>query len=96
MTTTSSPPVCPGCDRSTAARRARGVIRSACLTPDCLIVDIGRALPRRPYKPARRIPDPSSGPSLLLDIEPFHPDSRPTKNDGAMEATLYHKSNARI
>lgn len=69
----SSPPVCPGCDRPTVARTVRGVIRWACLTDDCPVVDMGQALPCRPRKPARRVPQHPAGPSLLPDDEPFHP-----------------------
>jgi hypothetical protein len=72
MSPPSSPPICRGCDRPTVARPARGVIRWACDTPDCPIVDVGPALPRTPRKPVRRIPEPPGGPSLLWDDEPFH------------------------
>ncbi len=79
MSAPLSPPTCPGCDRPTVARPVRGVIRWACLTPDCPVVDVGPALPLMLRKPARRISEPSGGPSPLLDVEPFHPDPRPSK-----------------
>jgi hypothetical protein len=64
MTAPSSSPTGPGCDRPAVARPVRGVIRWARLTPDCPIVDIGPTVLRMPRKPARRIPESPSGPSL--------------------------------
>jgi hypothetical protein len=57
----SSPPVCPGCDRPTVARPVRGVIRWACLTPDCPIVDMGPALPGDPARRAPEAPEDRRG-----------------------------------
>lgn len=71
----TSPPVCPGCDRPSVARPCRGVIRWACLTPDCPVVDMGLEPPprERPGTRARRVPRDAAQPTLLLDVEPFHP-----------------------
>jgi hypothetical protein len=52
MTTPIFPPVCPGCDLLTAARRIGGAMRWACLTADCPVVFLEDSCAPPPPDPA--------------------------------------------
>lgn len=53
MTTPIRPPVCPGCDRPTDARRIGGAMRWACGTGDCPVVYLEDSWTPDPLDPAR-------------------------------------------
>jgi hypothetical protein len=52
MTTPITPPVCPGCDRPTAARQISKAMRWGCLTGDCPVVFLEDSWTPPPPDPA--------------------------------------------